>query len=159
MKSGKHFKGHKVTGASLVATCVGIGYAPIASGTVASAAAAIAWFLIPLSAFAQCIIATAITLIGIWASGRTAAQVKDEDPSIVVIDEVAGMWLALAAAPRTLPVAITAFCLFRALDIGKWTPMRQLERLPGGWGIMMDDVAAGLISRALLALAAFWLKL
>ena len=139
-----------------IATAGGLGHAPIASGTVASAAAALLWYLIPLQPAAQWFAAIALTLIGIWASARTAAAVHDEDPSIVVIDEVAGMWLALAAAPRTLPVVIVAFCLFRTFDIGKWPPMRQLERLPGGWGIMMDDVAAGLISRAFLAVGLLW---
>lgn len=140
----------------LISTVCGLGYAPIASGTVASAAAALAWYLIPLPPIAQWLIAFDITILGLWASTVTAAEVNDDDPSIVVIDEVAGMWLALAGAPRTLPVVIAAFCLFRVFDIGKWPPMRQLERLPGGWGIMLDDVAAGLISRAFLAVGLLW---
>ena len=142
----------------LVATACGLGYAPIASGTVASAAAAALWYLLPpLSPAAQWIACAAAALIGIWAAGAVAKQAGDHDPSIVVIDEVVGMWLALAAAPRTLPAILVAFGLFRFFDIGKWPPMKQLERLPGGFGIMMDDVAAGLISRALLALGLTWM--
>ena len=140
-----------------IATVGGIGYAP-ASGTIASAvAAALWWYAPPLSPGAQWLAAGAVTLIGLWASGPVAKRAGDHDPHIVVIDEVAGMWLALAGAPRTLPVLIVAFALFRLFDIGKWTPMKQLERLPGAAGIMMDDVAAGLIARALLALSLPWL--
>ena len=142
--------------ARLLSTVFGLGYAPIASGTVASAAAALLWYYFPLPHVWQWLIAGDLMIVGLWAANRTAADVRDQDPSIVVIDEVAGMWIALAAAPRTIPVVITAFCLFRLFDIGKWPPMRQMERLPGGWGIMMDDVVAGLITRACLALGLLW---
>ena len=142
-----------VTLSYIIGTFLGLGYAPIASGTVASAAAAILWWYVaPVPAGHQWLVSAIIVVVGIWTSHVVAKQVKDEDPHIVVIDEVAGMWLALAGVPHTLPVVLVAFGLFRLFDIGKWTPMKQLERLHGGFGIMMDDVAAGLISRALLAL-------
>lgn len=142
----------------LIATVGGLGCVPIASGTVASAAAAaLWWYAVPRNPSAQWCAAGLVTLIGLWASGPVAKRAGDHDPHIVVIDEVAGMWLALAGVPRTLPVVIAAFALFRLFDIGKWTPMKQLERLPGAAGIMMDDVAAGLIARALLALGLLWL--
>ena len=149
-----------VTLSYIIGTFLGLGYAPIASGTVASAAAAILWWYVaPVSTGHQWLVSAIIVVVGIWASHVVAKQVKDEDPHIVVIDEVAGMWLALAGAPRTLPVVLIAFGLFRLFDIGKWTPMKQLERLHGGFGIMMDDVAAGLIARALLAVGcSLWLK-
>ena len=137
--------------ANAIATVFGLGHAPIASGTVASAAAALLWwYAAPPTVAGQWLAGAFFTVLGIWASDLVAKQVKDEDPHIVVIDEVAGMWLALAGAPHTLPVVLVAFGLFRLFDIGKWPPMKQLERLHGGFGIMMDDVAAGLISRAIL---------
>ena len=137
--------------ANAIATVFGLGYAPVASGTVASAAAAILWwYAAPPTLAGQWLAGAFFTVLGIWASDLVAKRMKDDDPSIVVIDEVAGMWLALAGAPRTLPVVLAAFGLFRLFDIGKWTPMKQLERLHGGFGIMLDDVAAGLISRAIL---------
>jgi len=133
-----------------IATGCGLGYAPIASGTVASAAAAVAWYLLPLDGRAQWALALLVACMGWWAAEQVAKQTGDPDPSMVVIDEVAGMWLALAGLPKTAPVVFAAFLLFRVLDIGKFPPMKQLERLPGGFGIMMDDVAAGAIARLLL---------
>ncbi|MBI4342286.1 MAG: phosphatidylglycerophosphatase A [Candidatus Omnitrophica bacterium] len=142
----------------MIATVGGLGYAPIASGTVASAAAAALWYAFaPADPAAQWLICAVTTLVGIWASGVTAKRANDHDPKVVVIDEVAGMWITLAGLPKTLPILIAAFALFRLFDIGKWPPMRQLERLHGGLGIMLDDVAAGLIGRLLLALGLAWL--
>ena len=134
----------------IVATVGGVGYAPIASGTVASLVAAAIWYALPWNGTVQWVACAAAALVGLWASGRIASRLKDDDPSIVVIDEVAGMWISLAALPRTWPVIMTGFLLFRFFDIGKFPPMKQLEHLHGGWGIMLDDVAAGLISRAAL---------
>jgi phosphatidylglycerophosphatase A len=78
------------------------------------------------------------------------------DPSIVVIDEVVGMWISLLAIPMGISAAILAFLFFRTFDILKPFPARQMEHLPGGWGIMMDDVVAGIyanIATRLLLLA------
>jgi len=138
--------------AFLVATACGLGRAPVASGTVASAAAALLWYLAAPSAAAQGFICLVTIALGLWASSRHAANLSDDDPSEVVIDEVAGMWLTLWAAPKTIPVVVAGFLLFRLLDIGKFPPMRQLERLPGGLGIMMDDLAAGVIGRLVLGI-------
>jgi phosphatidylglycerophosphatase A len=80
------------------------------------------------------------------------------DPSSVVIDEVAGMWIALFLLPRSLPVAMAAFVLFRLLDIVKPQPARALERIPNGWGIMLDDVVAGLYANLILQLGLLALR-
>ncbi len=140
----------------IVATVGGVGYAPIASGTVASLVAAALWYVLPWSGTTQWVACGVVVLAGVWASGRLALRLKDDDPSIVVIDEVAGMWLALAALPKTAGIIIAGFLLFRFFDIGKFPPMKQLEHLHGGWGIMLDDVAAGLISRVVLGVL-IWL--
>ena len=93
--------------------------------------------------------AVAVTLIGIPAASVVEQESGREDPAHVVIDEVAGQWVALIACPVEMGHAVLAFALFRLFDIVKPWPARQLERLHGGLGIMMDDVAAGLY--ALLA--------
>jgi len=100
--------------------------------------------------------------VGVWACGTEAGRRGVEDPGAVVLDEVAGQWLALAAvaAARPHPVSVglvaVSFLLFRAADVAKPWPVRALERLPGGWGIMADDLAAGalaaLVHLALLSL-------
>ena len=135
-----------------IATAGGLGWAPVASGTVASAAAAGLYWVLPPDRMTQLAILAMVIAVGVWSAGVAAAAVQDEDPSCVVIDEVAGMLIAAFLLPKTLAALLAAFGLFRLFDIGKWFPMRQLERLPGGWGIMADDVAAGLIARLLL----FW---
>jgi phosphatidylglycerophosphatase A len=105
------------------------------------------------------IFCVAVTLIGIPASTIVARQSGVEDPGHVVIDEVAGQAIALGFAPVVFPLggwkyALAAFILFRAFDIVKPPPVRQLERLRAGWGIMMDDVAAGLLALVLLQIGA-----
>lgn len=134
-----------------IGSALGLGRVPFASGTVASAAAAALWYGVYPSAGAQWLAVGIAVLAGTWAAGALARELREEDPSCCVIDEVAGMWLALAGLPRDVTVLSIAFLLFRALDIIKVPPLRQLERLPGGIGIMADDVAAGLVVRFVMA--------
>lgn len=95
-----------------------------------------------------------ITLPGIWAAGAAAAHVGKKDPGLVVIDEVAGQWLTLAGAHfLNWRTALAAFVLFRLFDIWKPPPVRELERLPGGTGIMADDLMAGVYGAVILGLA------
>lgn len=136
----------------MIATLGGIGRIPIAPGTCASLVAAGVWYVAGFSAPMQWAGGLVTVAIGAWAAGRLAKAVGDADPSHVVIDEWAGMWLALSGLPKTVPVIVAAVAAFRLLDILKPPPIKQLERLPGGWGIMLDDVAAGLIVRAILGL-------
>jgi phosphatidylglycerophosphatase A len=101
------------------------------------------------------IFCVAVTLIGIPASAIVARESGVEDPGHVVIDEVAGQSIALAyAAAFNWKYALAGFILFRAFDIIKPPPVRQLERLREGWGIMMDDVAAGVLALLLLRIGA-----
>ena len=79
-----------------------------------------------------------------------AERVGLKDPGIVVVDEVLGQWVTLLALPFTPATAALGFLLFRAMDIVKPWPARDLERLPGGWGIMADDVAAGVYAHLAL---------
>jgi phosphatidylglycerophosphatase A len=143
------------TWATRFATCFGVGYFPIASGTVASAVALpFAWLLVPYGWTWLFGATFVVTLMGIWACGVHAKKVRVNDPSECVIDEVAGQWLALLPAAlahrQDWRPYLMAFFLFRLFDILKPWPLSAAERLPGGLGIMMDDVLAGLIAAACL---------
>jgi phosphatidylglycerophosphatase A len=92
----------------------------------------------------------AVFVIGWWAAGRLARHLGIEDPSVVVIDEVLGMFVSLLGLPFDPVVAVVGFVLFRIFDIVKPYPARALEHLPGGLGIMADDVAAGVYANLVL---------
>lgn len=135
--------------ARLIATWFGCGYAPAAPGTAGSLAAlAIAiglhlWLGWGRGAFL--IMAALLLVPGIWAADIVAKLEGREDPGLVVVDEVIGQWITLAGA-STLNWRswLVALAFFRIFDIWKPPPARQLERLPGGLGIIADDVMAGL---------------
>ena len=136
--------------ATLVATFFGIGRLRPGPGSWASAAtvllwAALAYALAPSLRMPSAIaLALVVTLIGIPAATRVARGSGIKDPQFVVIDEVAGQLVALIAVPLTWKSFLAGFILFRAFDIVKPPPVRQLEALPEGTGIVLDDVAAGL---------------
>ena len=88
-------------------------------------------------------------ITGVWAAGLIE-QEKGDDPGLVVIDEFAGQWIALIFVPQTIPVYLAAFVLFRFFDILKPFPVRQAEKLPAGWGVMTDDIMAGLYANITL---------
>ncbi len=90
--------------------------------------------------------------VGIPAASRVARASRTEDPQFVVIDEVAGQWITLLFAPVTWKTLVVGFILFRGFDIVKPPPVRQLERLPEGTGIVADDVAAGMLALAIMQL-------
>jgi phosphatidylglycerophosphatase A len=100
--------------------------------------------------------ALAATLVGIPAATIVAREAGREDPGFVVVDEVAGQWIALIAVRPDWRYAVLALVLFRLFDIWKPWPIRRLERLPEGTGIMLDDVAAGLLALACGLLLARW---
>ena len=102
----------------------------------------------------QLALVAAAAVVGVWASHRYASDLRSSDPQSVVVDEFVGMWLALVALDPGLVAIAAAFVGFRVLDIFKPPPVSWAERLPGGFGIMADDLAAGTIVRA-----AFWLIL
>ena len=144
--------------AERLATCFGIGYLPAAPGTWGSLAALPTGAgLVMLGGTWLLALAAAVAFgVGIWASGRFAALIETKDPGSAVIDEVAAQWLAL------LPIAFDwrfyplAFLLFRIGDIAKVWPARPLEQLPGGVGIMADDLIAGVYAGLICWWAAFW---
>lgn len=140
--------------ARFIAAGFGTGYAPIASGTVASAAAAICGAGLLLVSVWALALAAVLAAFGGYLAIRRAAI--DGDPGWVVIDEFAGQWITLLALPRpTLPGVLAAFILFRLFDITKLGPVGWADRRHGAFGIMADDVIAGLIAAALLGLTIF----
>ena len=143
--------------ATVLATFFGVGRAPFAPGTVASAIALpFAWLILwKLGVAALLVASLAAYLAGVWATGEYARAFGKDDPSECVIDEVAGQWLACALAPLSLPGFAVAFVLFRIFDISKLWPVSLGEKLPGGWGIMTDDMIAGAMAAAIIA-AAHW---
>ena len=141
----------------LVATVFGAGTFPAAPGTFGSMVAlpfviAILQIPAPFGRLALLIAVCAVIALGIWASTRYCEIVQRPDAGEIVIDEVAGQWLALVfAAPDNPWHFLAAFLLFRFFDITKfWPASWAQEHLPGGWGVMMDDVVAGLYAAALL---------
>ena len=135
--------------ATLVATVFGIGRLDPGSGSWGSAATVLLWsaiaYSLPTSLRTPILVAAAVlvTLVGIPAATQVARATATKDPQFVVIDEVAGQLIALIAVPLAWKTFLAGFILFRAFDILKPPPVRQLEKLPEGTGIVLDDVAAG----------------
>ena len=133
--------------AKMLSTCFGLGYFPVAPGTVTSIAAVACYFFLP--ALHQPLFLLPLVLLfcvaGIWAS-PLMEEVYGSDPSVVTIDELAGQWVALAFLPIGLLPALLSLLFFRFFDIAKPGPIDAAQRLPGGWGIMTDDLLAGLFA-------------
>ncbi|HTC49706.1 MAG TPA: phosphatidylglycerophosphatase A [Candidatus Aquilonibacter sp.] len=144
--------------AELTATFLGIGRLRPGPGTWASAVTTLLWAAVAhalepsLRTPVAIVLAVLITLIGIPAATRIARGYGAKDPQFVVIDEVAGQLVALIAVPLAWKYLLAAFILFRVFDIVKPPPVRQLEAMPEGAGIVMDDVAAGLYALAVMHL-------
>jgi phosphatidylglycerophosphatase A len=126
-----------------VATWGGAGYAPVASGTVGSAIALIFLWLIPFTLTALVSTLAVVIAAGLWAGGRVERVLGQKDPGIIVVDEVAGMMLSVLLLPRTVPVLLVAFVLFRIFDVWKPFPARESQAFTGGLGVMIDDLIAG----------------
>ncbi|HZC22759.1 MAG TPA: phosphatidylglycerophosphatase A [Candidatus Binatia bacterium] len=144
--------------ATLVATFFGIGRLRPGPGTWGSVATVLLWYVLaqalPPAARTPTVIglAVAVILIGIPAATQVARASETKDPQFVVIDEVAGQLIALIAAPLAWKTFLAGFILFRAFDIVKPPPVRQLEKLPEGIGIVLDDVAAGIYALVIMEL-------
>jgi len=142
-----------------VATVAGVGCIPTLPGTAGSVVGLLAaWGLTVVAPFWGVIAAVLIvTPAGLAASAALAGRLNRSDPSVVVIDEVCGMLVTLAALPLTPLTASAGFALFRAFDIVKPFPISWIERRwPGGWGIMGDDLAAGLAANLCLRVLLAW---
>lgn len=143
--------------AAQIATGFGIGRVPYAPGTAASLAAIIVAIPVVyfLGWFAILVLAAATAAAGVWVSEAYAVETGVGDPGECVIDEFAGQWLAIALAafaaylenePMSVAAYFLAFVLFRLFDVAKPWPVSKAEELKGGFGIMADDLVAGLIA-------------
>jgi phosphatidylglycerophosphatase A len=148
-----------------VATFFGAGFGKPGPGTWGSVAAVLLWagyglafHPTPRSLPIALLAGIALTLIlGVPAATIVAHESGRKDPQFVVIDEVAGQWIALLFSPVDWRHALIAFALFRLFDITKPFPARQLESLPEGWGIVFDDVAAGLYALGVASVVRIWI--
>lgn len=160
----------KTPWAWVVGTFFGVGLLKPGPGTWASAAAVALWYGVASGLTTQglsgdseltlpplmLIAALIATAIGIPAATRVASESGREDPGHVVIDEVAGQWTTLIVCHPDWRHGLLALVLFRLFDIAKPWPIRKLEALPGGWGIMLDDLAAGVLGLLVLAALQRW---
>jgi phosphatidylglycerophosphatase A len=140
----------KPSASGILATFFGLGLVPLAPGTVGSLVAAL-FYKAALHALAwpvYLLLAVVLFFIGAGAAARHAAELGRPDPGRIVVDEVCGQLVACAFLPASWISVAVAFALFRFFDIIKPWPIRKLEGLPGGWGIMADDVGAGLAAAA-----------
>jgi phosphatidylglycerophosphatase A len=141
--------------AALIATGGGIGLLPGAPGTwVSLAALPCAWAIRSLGGSGALAAAAVLAFaLGCWAAARVVRASGRSDPGAIVIDEIAGQWLVLLAAPLDWRAYAAAFLLFRLFDIVKPWPIRAIERrVAGGLGVMLDDIAAAIYAVALLLL-------
>ncbi len=141
-----------------LATWFGCGYFPWGPGTAGSLAAVLiaaalhSWFGVGRSGLA--VLVLVFVLPGIWASTRTARILNTEDPGLVVVDEVLGQWLTLlGASTLNWKTFLAGFLLFRLFDIWKPWPIRRLENLPEGTGIVVDDLGAGAYGAIVLTIS------
>lgn len=135
----------------------GVGKIPVAPGTAGTIAAVpFVWLLLKLQwpiYVAMCVIVIAL---GVIASDKAETALNAKDPGAVVIDEFAGYMVTMAFLPAKPGYLIAGFALFRAFDILKPPPIGRLQKLKGGWGVMIDDIAAGIIANLILQA---WMRL
>ena len=105
---------------------------------------------LPWTTFGLLVALVVVTLVGLWAGSRVERVLGRKDPGVIVIDEVAGMLLSVIGLPRSIPVLVTAFVLFRVFDVWKPFPARESQALSGGMGVMVDDLIAGLYALILV---------
>jgi phosphatidylglycerophosphatase A len=148
-----------------IATFFGAGLGKPGPGTWGSVAAVLVWAAYtavlhppPHALLAALVIGIVLSIaLGIPAATIAARESGRKDPQFVVIDEVAGQWIALLFSPFDWRHALIALVLFRVFDVTKPFPARQLESLPEGWGIVFDDVAAGLYALGVASLLRIWI--
>jgi phosphatidylglycerophosphatase A len=139
----------------IIGSALFTGYIPFASGTFGSLVALLIYFVPGFEKF--WIIVTSIMLLsafGVYIAFKFE-KTYGKDPSECTVDEVVGTWIALLALPKTILIALTSFFIWRILDIIKPFPARTSENLPGGWGIMMDDVISGIYTLIIVHLIVY----
>jgi phosphatidylglycerophosphatase A len=136
----------------IIATGGFVGFLPLAPGTWGALAGCLLWFpLSRLSPILQAIAILALIGLGVWTSGLAEVALGGKDPSVIIIDEIVGMLLTYFMLPVALTSLLFGFAFFRFFDILKPVPI--LERIAGGWGIMLDDLCAGIVAHFCTRLA------
>ena len=152
----------RLTGAALIhpevllATGFGVGLVPVAPGTVGSIVALPVWWwlLADLDLATICVVLAVLIGLGSWIIDRACRKTGVGDAGAIVLDEFVGVWIALLAAPKTLLGVAAGFALFRLFDIAKPWPVSWADReVHGGFGVMLDDVIAGVLAASVLWLA------
>jgi phosphatidylglycerophosphatase A len=142
----------------LICTCLGIGYIPKGGGTVAASVCCIVWYFawrgVSGYFWLPPLITLALFFLGVYSAGKVEAG-WGKDNYRIVIDEAAGMCLTLLFVPVSWSYLLVGLLLFRVFDIAKPLYIRKMENLDGGWGVMMDDVLAGVYANLLLQLVVF----
>lgn len=134
------------------------GYFPVAPGTIGSLVGILACFILQDVPFTTYVIVVILTLIaGIYISGEAEKIYQTKDSSHIVIDEIAGIFFTFIYLPKGISFLLAGFVAFRFFDILKPFPIRLIdEKIKGGWGIMFDDVLAGIYANILIRLIGWW---
>ncbi len=135
----------------ILGTALGSGYAPFAPGTAGSLLALMLFWFLPMPTAYRLACIALLFFAGVWSAGLIERE-QGKDPQIVVIDELVGQWIALLFIPHQWAWFGASFLLFRLFDIFKPWPVYQSQNLPGGWGIMIDDVLAGIYANLFIQL-------
>ena len=134
----------------VITTCFYLGKLPYAPGSWGSLGTIVLWLFLPVDYLIHSTVILFLFIIGVYYSKQAAEKLKIHDPSEVVIDEAVGMGISLFMLPHSFILYFIAFCLFRVFDIFKPSFIFQVQSLPGGWGIMLDDVLAGFFTLAIV---------
>jgi len=142
--------------ARLIATLFYTGYIPRAQGTIASFLALPFYFLVKDNTALYLSLTVCLLAAGFWSSAAAEKDFTRKDPPEIVIDEFSCFFLALLFVPYSRRALVLGFILFRFFDIVKIPPLKKLQTLPGGWGIMLDDVAAAILANLILQVLRFF---
>lgn len=143
--------------ALVLSSWFGAGLLPVVPGTLGTVASVPLVLLLHVIGFwYQALAAVILIIVAIWASGKSRDLLGKDDPSVIVIDEVAGFVLTMCFLPISWISLASGFVMFRIFDIIKPYPVRDMERLAGGWGIVMDDVLAGIYAHLCVRVILFF---
>lgn len=134
----------------MIASIFYIGYLPVAQGTLGSLAALVLYYFINYNSILNGIVILIVIILGFLTAGKVEKIFGEKDPSEIVIDEFSGMLISLYRLPPTMGYVVAGFLLFRFFDIVKPKPIKDLEKLNGGLGVMSDDLIAGIYTNIIL---------
>jgi phosphatidylglycerophosphatase A len=138
-----------------IATIFGLGYFPVASGTAGSLAGLVLCLLLHRNVFIYILTFIILFVAGVITSNKVESESRIQDPSHVIIDEFACIFIVFLFIPLSFPIVAIGFGLYRVIDIAKLPPMGLLEKLKGGWGIMLDDLLAAVYTNIILHILIF----